>query len=212
MRLPIDWEHTQAYLMPLFEFVGGIVVSLPLHTTAYEETRQSLIIALQELVDPGTGLHPVEEVYRREELYTGPYVDRAPDLVFVLDSCYVNDRSLLAQRYFSRMATASRHWTGVHRPEGVFLIAGQPIRPGEYASSFRIEDLAPTILYLLGLPVPTEMDGRVLDEVLWPEYLATFPVHYERRGGKSRASREETCSPKDEAEIIERLRLLGYLE
>ena len=211
-RLPIDWERTQAYLMPLFESVGGIVINLPLDRTAYEELRETLIDSLRELAEPETGLHIVKEAYRREELYEGPYANRAPDLVFILDSRYINDRSLLTQTHFGAMANASRHWTGTHRPEGIFMIVGQPVQSGGRADSPRIEDLAPTILYLLGLPVPQEMDGRVLDEILRSDYSTAHPVRYAKDRSMISNRERYMSRPEDEMEITERLRSLGYLE
>jgi len=214
MRQPIDWEHTQAYFMPLFDFVGGIVVSLPADSPAYEETRGVLARGLKELVDPATETRVVAEVYRREELYEGPYVGRAPDLVFVLDPSYVGDRSLLAESPFGALAAAGRQWTGTHRLEGIFLTQGPPIQPGGRAACAQIQDLAPTILYLLGLPVPEVMDGRVLEEALSPGYLASHPVRRSQGEAESVAGRAgmEWEQPADEEQVAERLRALGYLE
>jgi hypothetical protein len=71
-------------------------------------------------------------------------------------------------------------------------------------------DLTPTILHLMGLPVPDDMDGRVLSEAL----AVRRPVEYEREmvtedavgsGAGGELSAEEI------AEVEERLRSLGYL-
>jgi len=214
MRQPIDWEHTQAYFMPLFDFVGGIVINLPTTSSMYEEVRSALIRNLREVIDPDVGSHIVMEVYRREEIYEGPFVNRAPDLIFVLKPSHVGDRSLLTKSYFGAMAAAGRQWTGTHRFEGILLMKGPPVQPGGKVAFAQIQDLAPTILYLLGLPVPEVMDGRVLEETLSSEYLASHPIYYSQ--GEDMPSvdrgRTEWEQPADEAQVTERLWALGYLE
>jgi arylsulfatase A-like enzyme len=67
-------------------------------------------------------------------------------------------------------------------------------------------DLAPTVLHAMGLPVPADMDGRVLEEAL----STTRPVEYERRE-EAEAGAEEALSAEETAEVEERLRSLGYL-
>ncbi len=65
--------------------------------------------------------------------------------------------------------------SGKHDLSGVFIAAGGPIRKatGVRAS---IYDVAPTVLALLGLPVPRDMPGRVLEEAIDPMFLAEHPV------------------------------------
>ena len=70
----------------------------------------------------------------------------------------------------------------------------------------RILDLAPTILYTMGLPVPDDMDGRVLSEAL----ALTRPVEYEP-AAKAETEAEAGLSAEETAEVEERLRSLGYL-
>jgi len=54
---------------------------------------------------------------------------------------------------------------GVHRKEGVLMVVGPGIRKGYKIRGARIMDLAPTILHTMGIPVPSDMDGRVLEEI-----------------------------------------------
>jgi hypothetical protein len=74
----------------------------------------------------------------------------------------------------------------------------------------QITDLAPTILYLLGMPVPDAMDGRVLLDALQPMTLNERPVQYVHTDNDGQG-KEMTLSDKDAAEIEDRLRALGYL-
>ena len=74
-----------------------------------------------------------------------------------------------------------------------------------------IGDVAPTIMYLLGETIPTQMEGRVLEEMLNPSLLAERSVEY----GEAAAvgiREAESYSPDELDEVEARLRNLGYLE
>jgi len=63
-------------------------------------------------------------------------------------------------------------------PDGVLLVAGGGIRPGAAPARASVLDVAPTLLYLLGLPVARDMEGRVLTEILEPEFAQENPVTF----------------------------------
>src|SRR5262249_35499412 len=79
--------------------------------------------------------------------------------------------------------------SGTHAdaPDGVLLAMGDGIRSGVTLGSASVLDLAPTILYLMGLPVARDMDGRILTEMLQDEFMrahpATFIPSYETPAG-----------------------------
>lgn len=106
--------------------------------------------------------------------------------------------------------------SGKHHLEGVLLAAGGPIRPGA-AVNAGLADITPTVLAILGLPVPRDMEGRVLEEMLEPAFLAQFPVKriesYEslidRQAILAAAAAEGEGS---DAEKQEMLRSLGYIQ
>ena len=72
----------------------------------------------------------------------------------------------------------------------------------------KIIDLAPTILHILNVPVPADMDGRVLSEALIPELRARVP----QVGAAAPATQTQVdFTEEEQAEVEERLRALGYL-
>jgi len=71
-------------------------------------------------------------------------------------------------------------------------------------------DLAPTILYAMGVPIPSDMDGRVLTEAFDPEFRSSVEVQYSDELSQ-RPTGEGEYSADDEEEIRERLRGLGYV-
>jgi tetratricopeptide (TPR) repeat protein len=103
-----------------------------------------------------------------------------------------------------------------HRRYGILLIAGPPIRRVHLDTS-SLEDIAPTILYLEGLPVPEDMPGRVIEEAITPRFRDRFEERripsYESIG----SPRQEAASAIADADsgvdqaMIENLRSLGYI-
>jgi predicted AlkP superfamily phosphohydrolase/phosphomutase len=63
-------------------------------------------------------------------------------------------------------------------PDGVLFIAGEGIRPGSAPAGASVLDVAPTLLYLMGLPVARDMEGRVLTEILDPTFAEQNPVTF----------------------------------
>jgi len=101
---------------------------------------------------------------------------------------------------------------GQHTLDGIFIAAGGPIRKG-VAASGSVLDIAPTILALMGLPVPSDMKGRVLTEVLEPDFLARHPVRSipSYQAYLRRQTIPLTARPEEEQEKLEMLRSLGYI-
>jgi arylsulfatase A-like enzyme len=102
--------------------------------------------------------------------------------------------------------------TGHHRMNGIMLWwRPGSIRQGEELQGARIQDLAPTILYLLGQPIPRDMDGRVLLNVLEPDLSQERPVTYAEGEETSSPDGEAAYSDEEQAEMREMLRGLGYV-
>ena len=105
-------------------------------------------------------------------------------------------------------------FAGSHRLDGVFVIAGGPARRGHVFSGAEIIDVAPTIFYLMGLPVPAAMDGRPLLEAIDPAFVADHPPTYEApsEAAYEAAAADKPFTAEEEELIARRLRSMGYLE
>ena len=120
-----------------------------------------------EILHPETGKPLVERVYEGEELYHGPHAHLAPDLTVVLTDWRYRTIGL---HDFTTHKVISPAFgpTGDHRMEGILVATGPAFRTGASPVEADLLDIAPTVLHLLEIPVPADMDGRVLTELLGP--------------------------------------------
>ena len=102
--------------------------------------------------------------------------------------------------------------TGQHERHAVLIAAGPAFRRTGRFEGATVYDVAPTVLAVMGLPVPEDMDGRVLVEILQDSHLERFPVTYVPSYEPTLArDREAVGSTMDES-IREQLKSLGYIE
>ncbi len=174
----------------------------------------------EELLDKITGLlmnvrhngkQVVREVWRKEELYNGDYLDIAPDLTLRIDDDYEVPHNMgdsVRWPLFGPDPMRERR-SGGHEQQGIFIISGKGIKKGGKVKEEGIQSIAPTALFLLGLPVPKDMDGRVMEQAMEEGILESWPVRY------SEPSRYEGNNPsagyEDEKLVEEQLRALGYI-
>ena len=105
------------------------------------------------------------------------------------------------------MVTADN--AGYHAPYGVFIASGPAVRHAELRGA-TVLDIAPTILQLIGVPIPFEMDGKVLVQAFKPEW---FAAHVPRYLDVETARAEENAPlAEDTEDVIERLKSIGYIE
>ena len=106
--------------------------------------------------------------------------------------------------------------TGDHRPEGILIATGPPIRPGAEPAEASLLDIAPTVLSLLGIHVPDDMDGRILTELLDQEPAVASPQPvlapaFAGINGDSGQPDDFHYTQDEDAAIKQRLADLGYL-
>ena len=85
--MSIDWPNTRAYISDLsgiksYSYGGILIKREGLDHAAYEDLRERIIQGISGIEDPETGEKIVRWIRRREDLYTGGYIDRYPDIVF----------------------------------------------------------------------------------------------------------------------------------
>ena len=104
-----------------------------------------------------------------------------------------------------------------HREQGILVAAGPAIRRDEIVHGATLLDLAPTVLTLLGIPVPDDMDGRTLTKLFvdpplaFPERVASYEAPHPLDGTHRDLPAEES-DPWAARQAMEQLAALGYIE
>jgi hypothetical protein len=152
-------------------------------------------------------------------LYTGPFIERSPDLIVQWTDYAYHSRQRFGEKENTlfldaqTMPLSRLEMNGFHKLNGALMARGNGIRRNAAVSGARIIDLAPTILYIFGLPVPADMDGQALSDIFTDEYKANKTVrHAGRAAATIRENSEAPYSEEEEAKVKERLRGLGYIE
>lgn len=164
----VDWSRTRAYALALGQIyvnlrgrerLGAVEPGKP-----YNALRDELVRKFGALRDPDTGEPVVRKVYKREELYHGPYFDEAPDLVVGFERGYrVSWQTSLGGIPPEIIEPNERRWSADHCSIDPDLVPGVLFssKPLDSASP-SIVDIAPTVLKRMGITPPASMDGRDL--------------------------------------------------
>ncbi|MCK4546049.1 MAG: alkaline phosphatase family protein [Candidatus Eisenbacteria sp.] len=214
----VDWDRTVAYGLG-GGVVGGIYINLEGREPAgkvrtggdYERVREEIADALRSSTDPESNGPLVDKVWFREDLFAGPFTAEAPDLYYAPadERCAVfGDFEFSSNRVLEPTSPAI---SCQHRMEGVLAVRGPGVEAGKRLDGVHITDVAPTVLHLMGMPVPSDMDGNVLTVALGSEFLRQRPVRTTRGGGTNATGGDRSYDDQQEGEIIDRLKGLGYI-
>ncbi len=217
LATPIDWKQTKAFGVQMYTPFGGIRVSLSgrepggivMPGGEYEALRDAILEALRPLRD-GEDRAVIRNAWRREDLFREGVLEQIPDVIFE-----VNPEFIPSNYFFDRPSVVTplvvKSLTGVHAMDGIFLAAGPGVKQGDRITGAEIVDLAPTILYALGRPIPSDMDGKVLLAAFTEEFNAAHRIQrIDVQGGPARE--EYQYSEEEQKVIEERLEALGYFD
>ncbi len=163
----VDWSRTKAFAVGTgghiyLNMKGREPEGIVDPHEEYDEIREFIIQKLECLIDPKTQRKVVEKVYRKEEVHRGRFSDRAPDISFTMCKGYA---TLHREQFVSSSLFIDSSNSGTHRSNGICIFQGPSIIKRARIQEADIYDLAPTILHILGLPVPKDMDGKILNEL-----------------------------------------------
>ena len=121
-----------------------------------DELKEELVHRLSGIKHPDNGQPLIRRVYKREELYAGPQLGRASDLIIDPMPGYELKAAWEAPGLLS-----APELSGTHTYDDAFLYL-QGVKALPEDNSFSLLDMAPTMLSLLGMPVPQGLDGQVI--------------------------------------------------
>ncbi len=205
--LPVDWNRTKVATVGAYECAFLYVNMIGRSATGivrpdeYESIVADLLARFEQVRHPETGKKVYKRVARGTEIYPESSSDiLLPDVILLPEDGYG-----LSSKVSDALPQATAE--GVHRHNGVVFLRGDGLKNSVPELAPFLIDMAPTILHALGLPVPSDMDGRVLQEI----FDSPRSVQYEQVDNA--VSYERVQYMESEAEVIEqRLRDLGYVE
>jgi predicted AlkP superfamily phosphohydrolase/phosphomutase len=195
----VDFPASRAYMRDRIEL--GIRVNLEgrepegtVPESEYDRLCEDLVELLSQVETPD-GKPVFERVARRETIFSGPYVEEAPDVITIPREY---DEFISTRVGDGQFGPPSEPFN--HKRDGIVAVSGPTVDPGLELSDAHLFDVTPTILATLDLPAGDWMDGDVLPAVesVGTEQYPTFEA----------VAREET----DDDAVKARLADLGYLE
>lgn len=153
----IEWEETDA----VASGQGPVYLTAEKGTEEYEKALEDISRGLKSAEDLN-GEDVVSEVHYGNQIYSGEYLDEAPDLVVEQSPGIHIKGSIGRDDVITRPEDAG--WKGENKREGMFVATGPSFGEGNI-ENLGILDLAPTLLHLRGYSVPSEMDGEVRTDV-----------------------------------------------
>jgi len=101
----------------------------------------------------------IKKILTKNELYSGEHLDKMPDLI-------IESRYCILSTILPELFTKIMFYT--HTMNGIFAAYGKDIRKNIRLDTVQIYDIVPTILHILGFPIPKDIDGRVLTKIFDP--------------------------------------------
>lgn len=182
----VDWFQTKAFCLFGWGQIkintrGQYPQGCVSQGAEYQALRAEIVEKLRELKDPETGEGVGGEVFTRDDVYWGPFLEDAPDITFLpmRRRYWANSRGT---GFPSNKVFSSYLWgmTGMHTMNGILMAQGKHLRRGARVHRAHILDVFPSILYLMGVKIPEDLDGKVLQEIFVNEFLRENRIEFTR--------------------------------
>ncbi|HSB61414.1 MAG TPA: alkaline phosphatase family protein, partial [Vicinamibacteria bacterium] len=164
----VDWSKTRAYAVGLgqiyFNLKGRESQGVVSAGAEYRALQEEIAARLVGLEDPDTAEAVFRAIYRRDDIYKGEFLNNAPDLQAGFNDGYrVGWQDTLGGIRRAVVENNNKKWSGDHCATATEISGGVFFSNRKIASAEPgIMDLAPTILKLLEVPIPPDLDGKPL--------------------------------------------------
>lgn len=210
------WTKTRAYRYRIGS-VEGIAINLKgrqalgtVEPEEYDALRDEIIGKLKEVSDKDNGEKIIAEIYKREEIYNGKFTELAPDIIFMPANGYKGAVGIDTDNIIEYVPQESLETiSGVHDMDGILVFNGPKFKKNYRIDSAQIIDIFPTLLYVLGIPIPSYADGRVIRDALRDEFQGEKIAYID--GLTYQGATSDRLSADEEEAMKKSLKGLGYL-
>jgi predicted AlkP superfamily phosphohydrolase/phosphomutase len=213
----IDFSKTTAFPCPQsYGNVAGIYLNVDgklnngiVKKEAYEKKREEIIESFLKLRDPENGKPVVANAWKKEEVFSGPYLDEIADIIVKTNADYFPD--CIYSEFITKKIIRKFNPITQHEMEGIIVAYGPQIKK-EFKSDSNIVNLTPTILYSLGLSVPKELDGKAMTEFFVKDHVKKNPVSFSDYNTQYAASKKlRSKGVENKEKVRNALEDLGYI-
>ena len=202
-KYTVDWDKTIAYMAAPGSY--GININLKgrqekgiIEPSEYEETCQKVIEQLKLVVNPSNNKPLFKEVVKNSSVYHGELTCSAPDIIMIPENWGTMVHHKITD---SDLFSFEPEQKGMHSMDGIFLMYGNNVKDLDHTPPPNLHDIAPTILDLFDVPIPSYMEGASIFSL---QEKRDTNIPFKLSNGQSSYSDEE------QSEIKERLKNLGY--
>lgn len=211
-KYTVNWSKTVAYMSAPGSY--GINVNLKgrqefgiIENDYYEEIRDMLINLLSKVTHPHNGSKLFKKVARREEVYTGENLHKAPDLILIPENYSV----MVHHKIIPGVLFGSPEHKGMHNKNGIIGVYGKAVDGKKLPFEIKLEDITPTILSYFGVEIPNYMDGKPFIEFAVDSIKKVHIEECDSGNGITKTNINNIYTEKERIDVEQRLKSMGYL-
>lgn len=165
-KADVDWDKTIAwglggYYGRLFLNVKGREKQGVIDPEDYEKVRDEIVEKLAAITDE-KGNNIGTHAYKPQDVYSGPNIDQAPDLIVYFGDLFWRSTGTIGHDSIHSFETEVGPDDAVHAQHGIFILWDPREKRGRKLEDLEIYDVSPTVLSVMGIDIPEDMEGKAI--------------------------------------------------